>query len=151
MAHQPFRSGPKIGPNDKCPCGSGRKFKKCHGTIDLRLPSLLAKKATEQKILEHGRRIFEAHKAQELQRQKQQGLGRPIISTEFNGYRFIAVGNKMWWGRWKTFTDFLSDYIKKTLGETWGNGELKKPVRDRHPILQWYDRLAHLQQANAKA
>lgn len=21
----------KIGPNDKCPCGSGKKFKKCHG------------------------------------------------------------------------------------------------------------------------
>lgn len=23
------RSGPKVGPNDPCPCGSGRKFKKC--------------------------------------------------------------------------------------------------------------------------
>lgn len=23
------RSGPKIGPNDACPCGSGRKYKKC--------------------------------------------------------------------------------------------------------------------------
>jgi len=26
------RSGPKIGRNDPCPCGSGRKFKKCCGT-----------------------------------------------------------------------------------------------------------------------
>jgi len=25
------RSGPKIGRNDPCPCGSGEKFKKCHG------------------------------------------------------------------------------------------------------------------------
>jgi len=25
------RSGPKIGRNDPCPCGSGLKFKKCHG------------------------------------------------------------------------------------------------------------------------
>lgn len=24
-------SGPKVGRNDPCPCGSGRKFKKCHG------------------------------------------------------------------------------------------------------------------------
>ncbi len=23
--------GPKIGPNDPCPCGSGKKYKKCHG------------------------------------------------------------------------------------------------------------------------
>ena len=25
------RGAPKIGRNDPCPCGSGRKFKKCHG------------------------------------------------------------------------------------------------------------------------
>jgi tetratricopeptide (TPR) repeat protein len=25
----PFRSGPKIGPNEPCPCGSGKKYKKC--------------------------------------------------------------------------------------------------------------------------
>jgi preprotein translocase subunit SecA len=25
------RDAPKIGRNDPCPCGSGQKFKKCHG------------------------------------------------------------------------------------------------------------------------
>jgi preprotein translocase subunit SecA len=25
------REGPKVGRNDPCPCGSGQKFKKCHG------------------------------------------------------------------------------------------------------------------------
>ncbi len=25
------RDAPKVGPNDPCPCGSGKKFKKCHG------------------------------------------------------------------------------------------------------------------------
>ncbi len=25
----PFRSGPKTGPNEPCPCGSGKKYKKC--------------------------------------------------------------------------------------------------------------------------
>jgi preprotein translocase subunit SecA len=29
----PARSGPKIGRNDPCPCGSGKKFKHCHGAI----------------------------------------------------------------------------------------------------------------------
>jgi SEC-C motif-containing protein len=28
------REGPKIGRNDPCPCGSGRKYKKCHGAFD---------------------------------------------------------------------------------------------------------------------
>ena len=29
---EPFvRQGPEVGRNDPCPCGSGKKFKKCHG------------------------------------------------------------------------------------------------------------------------
>jgi preprotein translocase subunit SecA len=28
------REGPKVGRNDPCPCGSGQKFKKCHGAED---------------------------------------------------------------------------------------------------------------------
>ena len=27
----PIVNGPKIGRNDPCPCGSGKKFKNCHG------------------------------------------------------------------------------------------------------------------------
>jgi preprotein translocase subunit SecA len=29
----PVRAGPKIGRNDPCPCGSGKKFKQCHGQL----------------------------------------------------------------------------------------------------------------------
>jgi preprotein translocase subunit SecA len=33
-AHQPYtRDGNKVGRNDPCPCGSGKKFKQCHGAI----------------------------------------------------------------------------------------------------------------------
>jgi uncharacterized protein YecA (UPF0149 family) len=28
---QPFKSAPKTGRNDPCPCGSGRKYKQCCG------------------------------------------------------------------------------------------------------------------------
>ncbi|GGA85003.1 protein translocase subunit SecA [Arenimonas soli] len=28
------REGPKIGRNDPCPCGSGKKYKQCHGKLD---------------------------------------------------------------------------------------------------------------------
>ncbi len=30
-APKPIRSGAKVGRNDPCPCGSGKKYKKCHG------------------------------------------------------------------------------------------------------------------------
>ncbi len=29
--HKPVRTGAKVGRNDPCPCGSGKKYKKCHG------------------------------------------------------------------------------------------------------------------------
>lgn len=28
------REAPKVGRNDPCPCGSGQKFKKCHGRAE---------------------------------------------------------------------------------------------------------------------
>jgi preprotein translocase subunit SecA len=32
MKKQPvYRTEPKVGRNDPCPCGSGKKYKKCHG------------------------------------------------------------------------------------------------------------------------
>ncbi len=34
IPHQPFvREGHKVGRNDPCPCGSGKKYKQCHGKI----------------------------------------------------------------------------------------------------------------------
>ncbi|WP_462321124.1 preprotein translocase subunit SecA [Halochromatium sp.] len=33
-AHQPFvREGRKVGRNEPCPCGSGKKYKQCHGRV----------------------------------------------------------------------------------------------------------------------
>ena len=33
QAASPVESGPKIGRNDPCPCGSGKKYKHCHGKL----------------------------------------------------------------------------------------------------------------------
>ncbi len=33
VAHEPARVGPKVGRNDPCPCGSGKKYKQCHGQL----------------------------------------------------------------------------------------------------------------------
>ena len=39
LARQPARAAPKIGRNDPCPCGSGKKSKKCCDRSPARLPS----------------------------------------------------------------------------------------------------------------
>ena len=31
--HVALRTGPKVGRNDPCPCGSGKKHKKCCGAV----------------------------------------------------------------------------------------------------------------------
>ncbi len=31
VKQEPIRVGPKVGRNDPCPCGSGKKYKQCHG------------------------------------------------------------------------------------------------------------------------
>ena len=33
VAQQPADTGPKVGRNDPCPCGSGKKYKHCHGKL----------------------------------------------------------------------------------------------------------------------
>lgn len=125
----------KVGRNDPCPCGSGKKYKKCHGANTTPTFSI-----HQGPLPEEVRKQFEAHEARELQRQQQQGLGKPIISTMFHGYRFVAVGGRLFYSKtWKTFHDFLAHYIKTVLGGDWGNDELRKPQSERHPILIWYE------------
>jgi preprotein translocase subunit SecA len=31
---EPVRAQPKVGRNEPCPCGSGKKYKSCHGKLD---------------------------------------------------------------------------------------------------------------------
>jgi hypothetical protein len=111
---------------------------------------MIAQDKLEKRIIEEGRRQFEMHKVKELQRQKQQGLGRPIISTQYKDYRFVAVANRMFYGKWKSFSDFLMEYIKQAINGGWGNAEIAKPWEERHPLMQWYDKVCRLQAAHAK-
>lgn len=125
----------KPGRNDKCPCGSGKKFKKCH----------LDKKHEFSQVTSD--QMLEEMKAKEHQRREQQGLGKEIISVEHQGKRFVAVGSELHYsGNWNTFHDFLTDYIKRTLGVNWGNNELKKDFKDMHPILQWFHYYCEMKQ-----
>lgn len=127
----------KTGRNEPCLCGSGRKFKKCHGRIahagptDAQIRLAIDRTAASQRI-----------------RQNQQGLGRPIISANVKGHQFVAVGKKLYHSStWKTFSDFLSDYVKTVLDPAWGNAEIAKPFEQRHPIMRWYDAFCRYQKA----
>lgn len=87
-------------------------------------------------------KALEKHRADESRRKSMQGFGKPIISAKFKGHQFVGVGNKVHFGKWNTFFEFLDNYIKNALDPEWGNAELKKPAEQRHPILQWYHAMA---------
>jgi hypothetical protein len=131
----------KIGRNERCPCGSGRKYKHCHGE--------LANQARIERALEaadaHRRRV----EALEEQRRAQQGLGKPILSTVVSEHRLVASGNRVYFGKsWKTFPDFLTYFLTNALGPDWGNAELKKVESEMHPVALWYRKYALLQAAH---
>ena len=132
------------GRNDPCPCGSGKKFKKCCGVAQAS-----ARPPISPDILKQMKSRLDA---QEKQREQQQGKGKPIISAEMNGIRFVAVGNQLLYSdKWKTFHDFLLAYIGSILGQQLGNDELRKPLQERHPIAQWYHHVCMYQRETIKA
>jgi hypothetical protein len=121
----------KIGRNEPCPCGSGQKFKKCHGLTNhpASIPLQVLQELQSIEVLER-------------QRVKQQGLGRPIISAPVARMRAVAVGDALYPTKAQTFHEFLWDYIKNVLGSEWGNAELAKAPNKRHPLLNWYQEAA---------
>src|SRR5258708_5624110 len=93
--------------NELCPCGSGEKYKKCHGSFSAN--------SEQARPAEVWQEIEERSKALEAQREKQQGLGRPIISTVMGESRFVAVGKNVHYAKnCKTFHDFLRHFFLKS-------------------------------------
>lgn len=134
----------KIGRNKPCPCGGGKKYKHCHGRFgkspfDSRGFAGVVQASRERTI------------AQKHVREAQQGRGKPIISAKLNEHQIVAVGNQLHFSKtWKTFIDFLGDYIRRKLTSEWGNAELAKPLHERHTILLWYEAVCRLQKESIK-
>jgi len=134
----------KIGRNDPCSCGSGRKYKRC--CIEAHPPALLFEQEALKEIPQEVHEAFIRHQQQEHERTRRFGHVRSTISADFAGHKIVAVGSRLYWAKnWRTFHDFLITYIKTVTGSDWGNAELKKPLEERHPVLQWYQQLCEFQ------
>lgn len=61
------------------------------------------------------------------------------MSGQVSEQRVVAVGARLYYStKWRTFHDFLRDYLLGSLGPDWANAEQAKPLEERHPILRWY-------------
>jgi len=121
----------KPGRNELCPCGSGKKFKRCHGGTNVNHEEMISRGAEEAKLKAEINRI---------QQQRQQGLGRPIIATQTAGERIVAVGHRLFHGAWPTFHDFLYSYILDVLGRDWFEAQTQLGHSERHPVIQWHEK-----------
>lgn len=109
-----------------------------------------SKKAIEQAWPEIQRQINE-RKIEEIKYKARYGNVREQITTDFQGYKFVAVGNRLHYGKsWRTFPDFLLDYIRNKLTSEWGNAEIAKPDEEKHQIIKLYQELCNWQQTQKK-
>jgi hypothetical protein len=112
--------------NSKCPCGSGKKYRKCHGRHD--------------RIARSAARHF-----QEMERARQEyvlkhGHARPPVSAMLGDKRMIAVGGAIYkqvqegpYG----FMNFVHDCGLELFGVPYLEEQERKPLGERHPALQW--------------
>lgn len=156
----------KIGRNDPCPCGNGKKYKRCHGGIEAesvsrtKIPPLSVAKLIPTEVTPKSQtqlQRFTVKKVdpsavppqllRKVDRQITQnraftaqfGHVRQPISAEFNGFRFVAVGNRLLYqavDRAQFFTDILINYVPTLFGKEWFDAEVAKPRGSRHPVME---------------
>jgi hypothetical protein len=124
----------QTGRNEPCPCGSGKKYKRCHGALRAPPKSILDPESA--KFIQ---RELARAEARRIETERQHGLGRPPVTFEHKGYRLVAVGSELLWSKsWKTFPDFLMDYYKRCLGETWWKEQVARAPEERHALYRDY-------------
>jgi hypothetical protein len=113
----------KLGPDDPCPCKSGKVLRLCHGTVD-------TYRAEVGQKLRPGFLRFQ---------QMQSELG-PLRLTSSPQVEFEAWGKKIRAVRSKLivspkeepFHQFLINVLFDVLGKDWYEEQLKKPLSDSH-------------------
>lgn len=114
--------------NAPCPCKSGKRYKHCHGAFGSDIPDDIP----EAEVREQLRR----QEAAEMLRRRQQGYGRPIVSTERDGYRFVVVGNRLSYSRrWRFFPEFLIANMKRVMGID--AGLISEETMPDYPLFRW--------------
>lgn len=77
------------------------------------------------------------------------GRVRPIIQSDFQGKKTVAVGNTLYFGGWKTFVDFLFDYIKIKFEKEWWLTEAAKPDGSCSLVMEWARKSSKFQTENS--
>ena len=132
-----------LNPAGQCPCGSGLAYAQCHMMEDRGITRTPMPVSTQQQL--------QLAQAKEELRRIQQGHGKPILSAAIGDQRFVVVGNELInSGEFKTFHDFLHQYLRALFGSEWANVEAKKTAKERHPVMLWNDKMRAVQRQHER-
>lgn len=140
----------KIGRNDPCPCGSGKKYKRCCISKNNSNPIITEVETTPE--LESLRQsiIEENENRRELFLEP---LGifidfvKPII---FKTKKFWVLGNRVYYNRPEneTFHEFIISVLLNTLGEEWYKNQSLLQLEDQHFIYCCYKKYLEWRKKN---
>jgi hypothetical protein len=130
----------KVGRNDPCPCGSGSKFKFCHGRPRDLPPG---RRSPLKDQAEYVARKFREHELKEAAHRNRVGNIMMPIAAVVGDQRVVSVHGKIYWTDVRrTPLDFMDTLMGEYFGDDWWNTETAKPELDRHPVAFWYASLA---------
>jgi hypothetical protein len=145
MNRSPIR---KPGRLDPCPCTSGKRFKDCHGKLDLLGFSI----ATYHPGMPSPEAFLKLAKETTERSQRRDRLGEirlpnaPLIA----GQRMVGVGGNIYTVDPKNAPlNFMGILLVQTLGYDWCEETFNRPGSPLHPIAEWYRVLMAWQQTNA--
>ncbi len=133
----------KIGRNDPCPCNSGKKYKKCHGSATSAAPppqpQFRVTKMESHDIPPEIARGLAEQQRKDQEYTRQFGHVRPPVALEVNGYKLVIAGGGLVWqpaDKAKYFTDILLNFFQNIFGREWFEAEIAKPRGTRHPVME---------------
>jgi hypothetical protein len=127
----------KVGRNDLCPCGSGKKFKKCHLSMP---PVIRPAMPSGPNLPPEFWRDLKEHRRDEQARAQTFGQIRPILHIpEFQGHSLVGVRNRLYYSKkWRFFSDFLFEYGPLILGREWLDVQKASSRAEHHPAYVWH-------------
>lgn len=121
--------GRKIGRNEPCPCGSGKKYKKCH------LVTPITTRAIRVAIEHFGKQ------EQESKRLMSKGIYVSHVKpVTFEGKKAWALGSSVWIDSNpnQTFHEFIVSVLIDTVGREWWVSQLHAAEGERHFVVRCF-------------
>ena len=132
----------KIGRNQPCPCGSGRKYKKCH--LINNTPLMNIANITKLEPTPETERIRQELETQQIERRKKlEQLGIFIdfvVPIHFKDKKVWALGSRLYPRRpaKETFHEFIVHVLKEEMGRDWWIEQMKLPEEKQHFIYKCF-------------